>query len=134
MKQDFGEAVRLFRNAADQGVARAQHNLGAAYCNGHGVYQDFGKALRWLRKAAAQGHEAAKKVMPLVEGELRNQRQAAVPASQPSLSVTCANCGVAEAAGGGALKPCSRCKAVVYCGKECQAKHWKEGGHKAMCK
>ena len=47
----------------------------------------------------------------------------------------CAHCGSAETAGGSvALKPCSRCKAVVYCGRECQAAHWKAGGHRAVCK
>ena len=72
--------------------------------------------------------------MPLAEEELRKQRQAA-PGSQPFSSLTCANCGVAETAGKVALKPCSRCKAVVYCGKECQMQHWKKaGGHKAECK
>jgi hypothetical protein len=50
-------------------------------------------------------------------------------ASPPS----CANCGVAEA-GSITLKPCSRCKAVVYCGIVCQAQHWKAGGHKSACK
>ena len=90
--------------------------------------------MRWFRKAAEQGHEEAKKALPLAE-ELRKQRQAAAPTSQPSSSLACANCGVAEAVGGGALKPCSRCKAVVYCGKECQMQHWKKaGGHKAVCK
>ena len=81
--------------------------------------QDFGEAVRWFRKAAEQGHEAAKKALPLAEEELRKQRQA--PGRQPSSSLTCANCGVAEA--------------VVYCGKECQMQHWKKaGGHKAVCK
>jgi TPR repeat protein len=134
VKQDFDEAARLFRKAADQGDADAQSNLGLMYAEGQGVKQDFGEALRWFRKAAAQGHEGAKKVVPRAEEELRKQRQAVAQASQPSSSNTCANCGVAEAAGGGALKPCSRCKAVVYCGRECQAQHWKAGGHKAVCK
>ena len=30
-------------------------------------------------------------------------------------------------------KQCSRCK-TRYCGPECQKKHWKEGGHKDLCK
>ena len=104
------------------------------YANGQGVKQDFGEAVRLFRKAAEQGHEQAKKAVPHAEEDLLKQRLA-VLASQPSTSRTCANCGVAEAASGGALKPCSRCKAVVYCGKECQAQHWKNaGGHKAVCK
>ena len=28
------------------------------------------------------------------------------------------------------LKRCVRCHASSYCGKECQKKHWKKGGHK----
>jgi TPR repeat protein len=134
VKQDFVEAARLYRKAADQGFANAQNNLGVAYGNGQGAKLDFGEALRWFRKAAAQGHEGAKKAVPLVEEGLRKQRQAVAQASQPSSSRTCANCGVAEAAGGEDLKPCSRCKAVVYCGKECQMQHWKAGGPKAVCK
>ncbi|GIL47953.1 hypothetical protein Vafri_4679 [Volvox africanus] len=28
---------------------------------------------------------------------------------------------------------CRRCRAVSYCGAECQWMHWKHGGHQAMC-
>jgi hypothetical protein len=31
------------------------------------------------------------------------------------------------------LQRCSRCKLAVYCGKECQLKHWRSG-HKSICK
>jgi TPR repeat protein len=134
VKQDYREAARLYWKAADQGHAAAQYNLGVLYYNGQGVKQDMGEALQWLRKAAAQGYAAAPDAVLLVEEKLRKQRQATL-ASQSSSSHTCANCGVAEAAGRSvALKPCSRCKAVVYCGKECQMQHWKAGGHKAVCK
>ena len=44
----------------------------------------------------------------------------------------CANCSLPEQAGV-ALRPCSRCKLVRYCGTECQAQHWKKGGHKMFC-
>ena len=30
------------------------------------------------------------------------------------------------------LRPCSRCKEVRYCNRECQLKHWK-AGHKNVC-
>jgi TPR repeat protein len=133
VKQNFGEAMRLYRKAADQGHDSAQYNLGVMYYQGRVVKQDFGEALQLLQMAAEQGLEPAKNLIPLVEEDLRKQRQAA-PGSQLTPSNTCANCGVAEAEGGGALKPCSRCKAVVYCGKACQAQHWKAGGHKAVCK
>ncbi|KAI0311524.1 hypothetical protein OF83DRAFT_750835 [Amylostereum chailletii] len=29
---------------------------------------------------------------------------------------------------------CSGCSSVQYCGKECQEKDWKDGGHKRLCK
>jgi TPR repeat protein len=133
VKQDFGEAARLYRKAADQGDSDAQFNLGNMYAQGQGVKQDFGEAACWFRKAAEQGHEGAKKKVLHAKEELRKRHQEAPLPSPSSSSRTCANCGVAEVAGG-ALKPCSRCKAVVYCGKECQAQHWKVGGHKAKCR
>jgi TPR repeat protein len=140
VKQDHGEAARWFRKSADQGDANAQSNLGFMYGNGQGVKQDLGEALAWFRKSAAQGHAQAKEYVLLAEGELRKQQQAAPPAAPKRASPatphrhTCANCGVKETAGSVALKPCSRCKAVVYCGKACQEKHWKAGGHRAVCK
>ena len=40
----------------------------------------------------------------------------------------CCGCTVAE------LRKCSACRAVGYCSRECQAKHWKAaGGHKQEC-
>ncbi|XP_070568853.1 uncharacterized protein [Ptychodera flava] len=32
------------------------------------------------------------------------------------------------------LKKCARCHSVMYCRKECQVLHWKEGGHKEDCR
>ncbi|KAJ3331486.1 hypothetical protein HDU76_003043 [Blyttiomyces sp. JEL0837] len=32
------------------------------------------------------------------------------------------------------IRRCSRCQRVGYCSKECQTKHWKEGGHKKVCR
>ena len=31
------------------------------------------------------------------------------------------------------LQACGRCMSVRYCSAECQAKHWREGGHKEAC-
>ena len=44
-----------YRRAADQGDARAQHNLGYMYEYGLGIPQDYVEAVRWYRKAAEQG-------------------------------------------------------------------------------
>mmetsp|Transcript_15165 Transcript_15165/g.21537 ORF Transcript_15165/g.21537 Transcript_15165/m.21537 type:complete len:409 (-) Transcript_15165:215-1441(-) len=43
----------------------------------------------------------------------------------------CANCNKVEP-GLGEFKRCIQCKTVVYCGKDCQKKHWK-AGHKKVC-
>ena len=47
------------RQAADQGDANAQFNLGFMYANGEGVPKDDAEAARWYRMAANQGDAAA---------------------------------------------------------------------------
>ena len=48
---DFKETLQ----AAGQGYAKAQFNLGLMYYNGQGVRQDYTQAVQWYRKAAEQG-------------------------------------------------------------------------------
>jgi len=57
--QDYNEAVRWYRKAANQGDAIAQYNYGAMYDNGEGVAQDYTEAAQWYRKAADQDHANA---------------------------------------------------------------------------
>jgi TPR repeat protein len=59
VKQDYAEAIRLYRKAANQGDAHAQSILGVMNCNGQGVKQDYAEAARLYRKAADQGHANA---------------------------------------------------------------------------
>ena len=40
---------------AEQGVAKAQYNLGLMYGKGKGVVKDDGKAIKWWKLAADQG-------------------------------------------------------------------------------
>ena len=54
--QDNLDAVR---QAADQGDAEAQYNLGVMYNTGMGVLQDDAEAVRWFRLAAEQGQAEA---------------------------------------------------------------------------
>jgi FOG: TPR repeat, SEL1 subfamily len=46
-------------NAAKQGDADAQNNLGLMYIKGNGVPQDYAEAAKWFRKAAEQGFARA---------------------------------------------------------------------------
>ena len=57
--QDYREALKWYRLAADQGDADAQLNLGGMYARGEGVPQDYREALKWYRLAADQGHADA---------------------------------------------------------------------------
>ena len=51
--------MRWFRLAAEQGLARAQSQLGVMYDHGEGVSEDNVEAMRWLRLAADQGNNIA---------------------------------------------------------------------------
>ncbi|MCP4827986.1 MAG: sel1 repeat family protein, partial [Proteobacteria bacterium] len=44
VSEDYAEAVKWYRLAADQGYADAQCNLGVMYDNGQGVPQDYAEA------------------------------------------------------------------------------------------
>jgi TPR repeat protein len=57
--QDYQEALKWYRPAAEQGYAPAQYSLGVAYERGQGVPQDYREAVKWYRRAAAQGNELA---------------------------------------------------------------------------
>ena len=54
--QDNLDAVR---QAAEQGDAAAQYNLGLMYANGEGVPKDDAEAVKWYRLAAEQGQANA---------------------------------------------------------------------------
>ena len=50
--QDYTEALKWNKKAAEQGHALAQNNLGNLYELGLGVDIDFTEAVKWYRKAA----------------------------------------------------------------------------------
>ena len=56
---DYVQAVKLFRQLAEQGHQWAQRRLGAMFAEGKGVPQDYQEALKWYRLAAAQGNQFA---------------------------------------------------------------------------
>ena len=133
--QNFKESLRWFTKAAVQGYVQAQFFLGAVYANGQGgIEQDLPRALKWLRLAASQGHELAIETVPKVDAILRASLGATSKKQAPASALdACANCGISGDSKGVKLNLCSRCKAVKYCGKACQLKHWKEGGHRKIC-
>ena len=49
--------IDQLRQAAEQGDASAQYNLGVMYANGEGVPEDYVKAYAWINLAAAQGQK-----------------------------------------------------------------------------
>jgi uncharacterized protein len=53
---DYVEALRVWGQLADQGLAGAQFDLGFMYANGRGAPQNYEQALFWYRKAADQGY------------------------------------------------------------------------------
>ena len=59
VKQNFQEALVLFRSASERGDASAQFNLGLMYHAGDGVQKDNRQAVAWFRKAARNGHAGA---------------------------------------------------------------------------
>ncbi len=52
--QDFAEAAKWYRRAAEQGDAGAKHALGSAYSMGKGVARDYVLAHMWYDLASLQ--------------------------------------------------------------------------------
>lgn len=55
--QDYGEAARWFRKAAEQQNPASKHWLGLMYAHGKGVSQDLVEAHKWLSIAADSRNE-----------------------------------------------------------------------------
>ena len=53
--QDYVEAAKFYRQAAEQGHAMARNNLGWLYKKGLGVSANWTEALKWFQKSAEQG-------------------------------------------------------------------------------
>ena len=54
-QENYTEAAKWYRKAAEQGDDAAQYYLGVCYANGQGVAQGYVEAVKWFRKAAEQG-------------------------------------------------------------------------------
>ncbi len=57
--QDYAEAARWYRRAAERGYPPAQNKLGQFYTRGHGVPRSEIEAFVWYSLAAASGYDHA---------------------------------------------------------------------------
>ena len=74
-RQDYATAFALIRPLADQGVAKAQYDLGFMYDAGQGVAQNYAEAVKWYRLAADQGHVTAQFNLGVMYAEGRGVAQ-----------------------------------------------------------
>jgi TPR repeat protein len=63
---DQQTAIWNWRQAAEQGHAYAQFNLGTAYAKGEGITVDMNQAIKWWHLAASQGNTHAQYNLGLV--------------------------------------------------------------------
>ena len=54
MPQDYAEAFKWYRKAAEQGYAPSMISLGSMYRDGQGVPKDYVQAHKWYNLAAAR--------------------------------------------------------------------------------
>jgi len=66
--------VRWYRQAAQQGSAPAQFNLGRMYSEGRGVVKNESEALKWFTLAAEQGDPDARARVKAVVKEQGNSQ------------------------------------------------------------
>ena len=71
---DYNQAFKWYKLAAEQSYARAQLNLGLMYSHGGmGVRQDYTLAYMWLNIGTANGSSAAKRWRKKVAGNMTSQ-------------------------------------------------------------
>jgi len=64
--QDYVEAMKWCRLAADQGNAEAQDMLGTMYDHSEGVAKNYSEAVKWYHRAADQGNADAQSHLGLM--------------------------------------------------------------------
>jgi MYND finger/Sel1 repeat len=156
------EAVTWCLLAAGQGFPAAQRMMGEMCFRGKGgINPSVFAAIVWLRKAALQqdwfaqsllamcllqakkelfdgcANSVGYSVMPEVffwqEQSSKAARLLGLPHDTTPVKFEICGCCEKGEAQGVTVKRCARCKAIVYCGRDCQAQHWNMG-HKVDCK
>ena len=124
--RDMEKSLYFRLKAAEQGNTTAMHNVGTTLLTiaseKYNSIEIAGKSpipqvLFWFRKAAALGDKDSQNMVTQIERNLSSQ---------------CATCKSETSKGGKKLNRCVRCKAVYYCGADCQKRHW-AAGHKIDC-
>jgi TPR repeat protein len=150
-RQQNEEAIQWFSLAAAQNSGPGMYWMGKTFdCNVLGIKRDIFKALYWYRKAAIAKFGVSRLPQRVLEakrsvfdGSDDIVGYSAIPESLfwanskcnqyddrilfPEIAEKCACCGKRSD-----LFTCGQCKAVKYCDKKCQKKHWKMG-HKFDC-
>jgi len=72
--QDYKEAVKWYRLAAEQGYAYAQYHLGLIYYQGNKVHKDYALAHMWWNICGSSGDEGCVKNRNLVENDMSPQQ------------------------------------------------------------
>ena len=153
--RQFDEAVAILQPLADEGMAKAEHNLANAYFRMN--QKDIG--LKWATAAALQGHDLSAYLAmwccqlieptPLAQmrfwfGIARKRGEDTSSARQVTSDSVCETlsdirkkCAVcAIELDSDTRKLCKGCKTFCYCSRECQKIHWNRSkdGHRAECK
>ena len=61
------EAIKWYKKSAEQGIAKAQFNMGLCYYNGWGIAKNYSEAVKWFKKAAQQGNAGAIEALKKLE-------------------------------------------------------------------
>jgi TPR repeat protein len=59
VEQDYSQAMKWFKLAAEHGIPEAQFNLGIMYSDEKASWHNFTEAMKWFQKAARQDYTKA---------------------------------------------------------------------------
>ena len=74
MPKDYVIAVEWYANAAEQGLAKAQYNLGVMYDTGEGVPENNVLAYMWWNLAAFNGNENGSKNKDIISKQMTSEQ------------------------------------------------------------
>jgi hypothetical protein len=81
VRQDYAEARKWFRLAADHGNVSALNHLGAIYALGKGVPQSYAEASKYYRQAAGRGDTQAASLVTRIKDAQAREKERAQPVS-----------------------------------------------------